>query len=200
MDCGWTELGTEALAYLRGCIGPEGVNNRQCPGPKLFQACSGLNFVRVLAFLPKDQAVRQKAAADLLGGFYLPFEKGFEALRDRLSQLIDGDHYLLCASIVYGPSEYSGEESTQYAFYANELYAICFPGASAQEIEAAYYGTHCCRSWVGVLVCAADLELSPYIGQELPEEIAEKIRSKVRYVFSLAWDDEGFVIGEVAPE
>lgn len=199
MDWSWTELGTEALAFLRGSIGPEGVAHRQCYGPKLFQACSELRFVRVLAFLPEDQAVRKKAAADLLNGAQISPKKGFEALCDRLSQLMGDDHYLLCAGIMYDPELYSEEESTRYTFYHNELCAVCFPGASAEEIADAYHGTMSCRTWIGVLAPAAHLDLSPYIGRELPEEVAKEIRARVRYVFSVAWDDEGFVLGEVAP-
>lgn len=197
MDLAWTELGAEALSYLRGCIGPEGVDNRVCPGPKLFQACSQLTFARVLAFLPKDQDVCKKAAADLLNGFDLPFRKGLEGLADLLATFTGNDHYLLCASMVYGPELYSEEESTRYTFYGNELYAVCFPGASAAEIIEAIYYTLSCVSLVGVLVPARDIELSGYIGRDLPEEIAEMIRARVRYVFSAAWDDEGFIIGEV---
>ena len=201
MDWAWTELGAEALSYLRGCIGPEGVDNRVCPGPKLFQACAQLTFVRVLAFLPNDQDVCKRAATDLLNGLNLPFQtfkKGLEGLADLLSTFSGNDHYLLCASMVYGPEQYSEEDSTHYTFYGNELYAVCFPGASVADIVNAIGYTQSCVSLVGVLAPAKDLELSPYIGRELPEEIAERICARVRYVFSAAWDDEGFIVGEVA--
>jgi hypothetical protein len=152
--------------------------------------------VEAFAFVPAD--VDEKVLAKPEGGgYYIPSCKSWEAQVRFICEYLRKDAYRCCVMEMRWECHLHSEEGLQsrWKYFEKEVYSLCLNGDKAKEVELAFGEAEQPALFLGILSSfdsqsAVDKILKT---DSFTPEMLACLAKATEYVFTCAWDGEGYV-------